>query len=134
MNSYIRYTLIPGIVALLIFYLTCIVNVDSIPVPKKIFQFDKVAHFGMFFFLSLVIYFDYYRLHNGKPKMYKWLFLGLIVPIIYGGVIEILQEKYFGRSGDVMDFVADALGSLTATAVLFFYIRRKRKREKKVSL
>ncbi len=134
MNSYIRYTLFPAIVALLIFYLTCIVNVESIPVPEKVFQYDKVAHFGMFFALSSIIYFDYYRLHNGKPSIIKWLFVGLIVPVIYGGVIEILQEKYFGRSGDVMDFVADALGSLAATALAFIYLIRKRKREKKVSL
>ena len=134
MNSYIRYTLIPGIVALLIFYLTCIVNVDSIPVPEKVFQYDKVAHFGMFFVLSAVIYFDYYRLHNGKPSKVRWIFLGLIVPVIYGGVIEIVQDRFFGRSGELMDFVADTLGSLTATALVFLYMRRKRKQEKNLSL
>ena len=134
MNSYIRYTLFPAIVVLLIFYVTCIVNVESIPVPDKVFEYDKIAHFGMFFVLSAVIYFDYYRLHNGKPRKLRLLFMGLILPVIYGGLIEIVQDHFFGRSGELMDFVADALGSLTATVLTFFYLMRKRKREKKVSL
>ena len=128
MSSYIRYTLIPAILALVIFYLTCIVNVDSIPGASSFLQFDKLAHFGMFFALSSAIYFDYYRLHLGNPNKFKWILYGLIIPVIYGGLIEIVQENFFGRSGEVMDFVADILGSLSATALAFIYINMKRKR------
>lgn len=127
MSSYVRYAIIPGIVALLIFYLTCIVNVESLPVPEKVFQYDKIAHFGMFFALSAVIYFDYYRLHKGKPNKVRWILLGLVVPVIYGGLIEIIQEQFFGRSGELMDFVADFLGSLTATFFAFVFVKMKRK-------
>ena len=128
MSSYVRYSLIPGIVALLIFYLTCIVNVDSIPVPEKVFQYDKIVHFGMFFVLSATIYYDYYKLHKQRPNKLRWVFFGLIVPVVYGGVIEIVQERFFSRSGDLMDFVADALGSLAATLLAFIYLNMKRKR------
>lgn len=127
MSSYIRYTLIPAIVALVIFYMTCIVNVDSIPGSESILQYDKIAHFGMFFVLSIAIYYDYYRLHHGKPNKFRWILYGLIVPVIYGGLIEVVQQNYFGRSGELMDFVADSLGSLSATAVAFIYLNMKRK-------
>lgn len=127
MSSYIRYTLIPAIVALVIFYLTCIVNVDSIPGSDSLLQYDKIAHFGMFFVLSSAIYYDYYRLHLGKPNKFKWIIYGLIVPVVYGGLIEIVQDNFFGRSGEVMDFVADALGSLAATALAFIFLKMKRK-------
>ena len=127
MSSYIRYTLIPAVVAIVIFYLTCIVNVESIPVSESLLHYDKIAHFGMFFVLSAAIYYDYYRLHHGKPNKLKWVLLGLIVPVIYGGLIEIVQQNYFGRSGDLMDFLADSLGSLTATAIAFLYLKRKGK-------
>ena len=127
MSSYILYTLIPAIVALVIFYLTCIVNVDSIPGSDSLLQYDKIAHFGMFFVLSSAIYYDYYRLHLGKPNKFKWIIYGLIVPVVYGGLIEIVQDNFFGRSGEVMDFVADALGSLAATALAFLFIKMKRK-------
>jgi VanZ family protein len=40
---------------------------------------------------------------------------GLIYPIVYGGVIELLQENFFPpRTGDWSDWVADALGSVAA--------------------
>ncbi|MGV8962637.1 MAG: VanZ family protein [Candidatus Saccharimonadaceae bacterium] len=126
MSSYFRYTIIPGIVALIIFYVTCIINVDSIPGSKRLLQYDKIAHFGMFFIFSAVIYYDYYRMHGGKPNLYKWVLFGLIVPVIYGGIIEIAQQQFFSRSGDLQDFIADIFGSLSATVVALFYLNLKR--------
>ena len=127
MRSYLRYTLIPAIVALLIFYLTCIINVDEIPASEQLFQYDKLAHFGMFFVLSAAIYYDYYRFHKKNPNKIRWVFFGLIVPVVYGGLIEIVQSNFFNRTGDLKDFAADSLGSLIATAVAFLYINIKRK-------
>lgn len=117
----------PGIIALAIFYLTCIVNVDSIPVPDRVLHYDKLAHFGMFFVLSGAIYFDYYHFHKGKPNKFMWVLLGLVIPVIYGGAIEIVQEQFFSRSGEWMDFVADALGSLSATVIALIYVYVKPK-------
>ena len=127
MRSSIRYIILPALVALVIFYVTCIVNVDSIPVPKKVLQYDKLAHFGMFFTLSAAIYIDYYWLHKRKPDKYRLLLFGLIIPILYGGLIAIVQEHFFARSGDWHDFYADALGSISATILLFIFIRMRRK-------
>ena len=131
MSSYIRYTIIPGIIALIIFYLTCLVNVDSIPGGESILQFDKIAHFGMFFVFSAVIYHDYYRMHQGRPNLYKWVLFGLVIPVIYGGLIEIAQENFFSRSGELLDFVADAFGSLSATVIALFYLNVKREQQQK---
>ncbi len=127
MRSSIRYIIMPGIIALAIFYLTCIVNVDSIPVPDRVLHYDKLAHFGMFFVLSGAIYFDYYHFHKGKPNKFMWVLLGLVIPVIYGGAIEIVQEQFFSRSGEWMDFVADALGSLSATVIALIYVYVKPK-------
>ena len=126
MRSSIRYIILPAIIAFTIFYFTCLVNVESIPSSVQFFQFDKVAHFGMFFVLSGAIYFDYYRLHKGAPNKFRWLLFGLIIPIIYGGVIEIVQEHFFLRSGEWLDFAADSLGSLCATGIAFIYLSRRK--------
>ena len=128
MRSSIRYIILPSIIALVIFYMTCLVNVESIPVPARFLHFDKLAHFGMFFVLSGVIYYDYYKLHKGEPNKFRWLLFGLIIPVIYGGVIEIVQEHFFSRSGEWLDFFADSMGSLSATALAFIYIKIRRKR------
>lgn len=125
MSSCFRYTIIPGIVALVIFYLTCIIDVDSIPGPKSLLQYDKIAHFGMFFIFSSVIYYDYYKMHRGKPNLYKWVLFGLVIPVFYGGIIELAQVHFFSRSGEWLDLVADSFGSLLATVVALFYLNLK---------
>ena len=122
MRSSIRYIIFPGLIALVIFYLTCIIDVDSIPVPEKVFQYDKLVHFAMFFALSAAVFVDYYLKHKGKPNGYRWLLFGLVIPVIYGGLIEVAQENFFARSGDLYDFIADAMGSMSATIVALFYV------------
>ena len=122
MRSSIRYIIFPGLIALVIFYLTCIVDVESIPVPEKVFQYDKLVHFAMFFALSAAVFIDYYLKHKGKPNGYRWLLFGLVIPVIYGGLIEVAQENFFARSGDLYDFIADAMGSMSATIIALFYV------------
>lgn len=122
MRSSIRYIIFPGLIALVIFYLTCIVDVESIPVPEKVFQYDKLVHFAMFFALSAAVFIDYYLKHKGKPNGYRWLLFGLVIPVIYGGLIEMAQENFFARSGDLYDFIADAMGSMSATIIALFYV------------
>ncbi len=133
MKQYIRYIIAPIIVGLLIFYGTCLITPDDVPDLPSILPipWDKLVHFGMFFLLSFVNFIDYYKLHDGKPVMKKWLFWGLFLPIIYGGAIELLQEYFFSRSGEWLDFVADALGSLSALAVIFFIRKKYWKKGKK---
>ncbi|NLZ95179.1 MAG: VanZ family protein [Bacteroidales bacterium] len=127
MRSSIRYIIFPGLIALVIFYLTCIVDVDSIPVPERMFQYDKLVHFAMFFALSAAVFIDYYLKHGGKPNGYKWLLFGLVIPVIYGGLIEVAQENFFSRSGDWYDFIANSMGSMTATITALFYVYIKPK-------
>ncbi len=128
MRSSIRYIIFPGLIALVIFYLTCIVDVESIPVPEKVFQYDKLVHFAMFFALSAAVFIDYYLKHKGKPNGYRWLLFGLVIPVIYGGLIEVAQENFFARSGDLYDFIADAMGSMSATIAALFYVYVKPKK------
>lgn len=122
MKRYIRYLLLPIFVVLLIFTGTCLISSNDIPSISTGLPWDKVAHFGMFFLLSLVNLVDYYKLCDGNPPLWRWLFWGFVIPMLYGGIIEILQEKYFGRSGEWLDFIADMLGSASATVfTLFMY-------------
>lgn len=131
MKKYYRYLLAPVVVGLLIFTATCLIQSDDIPNLPPIFPWDKAVHFGMFFVLSFVNFIDYFKLFDRRPDKRKWLFWGLILPVLYGGIIEILQEYFFSRSGDWIDFAADVLGSLTATAVVFYINNKYWKKGKK---
>ncbi len=133
MRTLLRYTIIPSLVGLVIFIATCILGPGSIPDMPHGIQWDKFAHFGMFFLLSAVSLYDYYKMCNGNPLVLRWVFWGgFILPVIYGGTIELMQKYIFtSRSAEWGgDWIADILGSLVAMAVAIILLRiRKRKRK-----
>ena len=56
---------------------------------------------------------EWYRCGNGIDgwRLWQWWLVVVVFPIIYGGFIEILQEKYFyPRTGDWADWLADCAG------------------------
>lgn len=111
----IRYIWPPLIVAVIIFYLCCLIPKDDIPKIKLEFFIptDKLVHFIMFFGLSGVASINYILARKGDIIILKLIVFAIIVPIIYGGIVELMQEEYFlGRGGDWYDFIADLLGSL----------------------
>lgn len=71
---------------------------------------DKVVHFIMYWGLSITYCFDYYRKMHTTPER-KAMRAAFIAWIILGGAIEILQANMaLGRSGDIIDFIADVAG------------------------
>lgn len=131
MKKSIRYLLLPIFVVLLIFTGTCLISTADIPSVSSGLPWDKVVHFGMFFVLSFVNLIDYYKLCDGRPPIWRWILWGFVLPVIYGGLIEILQENFFERSGDWLDFIADVLGSATATIFTLFMYKLFTDKEKK---
>ena len=128
MNSLLRYSILPLILGLLIFIVTCLITADHIPGMPEGLPWDKVAHFAMFFVFSAVIMYDYYKMHNNSPTHSRWIFWGLIVPIIYGGLIELVQKYLFAsRSAEWGDWIADIAGSLTATILALILLKIKRR-------
>lgn len=126
MKILLRYTLFPILISLLIFIGTCLIPSNSVPQMPEGISWDKIVHFGMFFLLSAVSLYDYYKLHNKKPIFIRWMFWGLLIPVIYGGVIELLQKYYFPtRSAELGDWIADILGSLVATVIAVIFLRRR---------
>ena len=78
---------------------------------------DKWIHGLMYAILGAVTCWDSMRI-----KMSGWR-LGLIaimLPIVYGGAIEVIQEQWFApRSGEWMDWGADCIGVIMgATAIM----------------
>ncbi len=135
MARYLRHIFLPLLISLLIFAATCLWGAQNIPKLPKSLPWDKLVHFGMFFVLSAISYIDYYRLHNGKPRKGRWIFWGFVVPVIYGGAIELMQKYFFtSRGAEWADWVADILGSLAATIIAIIYLQRKENSKKNISL
>ncbi len=111
-KTYILLTLSIGW-ALLIFYF-CSLSSDKIP-TFRIPHLDKVTHFGFFFvqsvFLSLLFNFQ------TRKSYFQIILLSTLLAFLYGGVIEILQSKFFDRSGDLYDLIADILGGFVGAMI-----------------
>lgn len=101
---------------------TTILVLSIIPVPEvkmaeNIPLIDKWVHFVMYGGLALVAYFELYRTNTKREKKKReatlmLLLYTLIVPSLYGGLLELVQAYLTTcRSGDWIDFIADAIGA-----------------------
>lgn len=122
--SLIRYSIVPILISLVILYLCCFIPIKDI--PDVSFNFfiptDKLVHFCMYLGLSGATAVNYIHGEKGIVDVRKLLIAAFLIPVLYGGLIEILQHYFFPpRSGDWFDFSADVLGSLAALPIAFQY-------------
>lgn len=135
MSTLLRYMFLPLLVGFIIFIGTCVIEPETVPDLPSSLPWDKIAHFGMFFLLSGVSLLDYYKLHAESPPVFRWIFWGFVIPVIYGGVIEMLQKYIFiSRSAETGDWIADILGSAMATLLAIILLQKRNKRRKNISL
>jgi VanZ family protein len=100
--------------ALVVMYLSLANSNEFESVPLlKIPNFDKVVHFGMYFFLMIVIACE----HRHSLKSRRSLFLAALIPVSYGILMEIFQLFTLTRSGDIIDGVADIMGVVFAVII-----------------
>ena len=92
--------------AILIFVL-CTMPPSGVP-KFNIPYFDKIAHFGIFFVQSVLLslLFNF----QTKKSYFQIILLSTLTAFSYGGLIEILQSRFFNRSGDLYDLIADIMG------------------------
>lgn len=96
----------------------CYLSLAPDPMPNDVhwlFNFegaDKVVHFIMYWGITMAFCFDYYRRTTHYYSERNSLIFAVITAILIGGILEILQQTIcIGRSGDILDFVADAVGA-----------------------
>ncbi len=130
-RSLIRYLAVPILISLIILYLCCFIPANDI--PEVSFDFfiplDKIVHFCMYLGLSGATAINYIHGEKGFINTRRLLVGAFLLPILYGGSIELLQHYFFPpRSGDWFDLLADLLGSLAALPIVFQYRNYLRKK------
>ncbi|MDR2776386.1 MAG: VanZ family protein [Tannerella sp.] len=95
---------------------------DNIP-QMKIPNLDKIFHFGVFFVQSILLSLLFnFRIKN---SYFRIIMLSTLLAFIYGGFIEIMQSKFFNRTGDLLDLIVDIaggfIGAMIYPAVLKLY-------------
>jgi len=94
---------------------------------SEVTNFDKFVHFSMYFFLSSLLWLEHFRAHRKeKAPLWHGLVGALLCPIVYSGVVELLQAyATTNRSGEWWDFAANSLGAVAAFFFCFFFVRKK---------
>ena len=128
----LQYYCPPAIVSIVIFCLCCLIPADDLSEIYWPFfvEKDKAVHFLMYFGLAGVASFHYIYDKKGHIIVLKLIIFAILVPVLYGGLIEILQSEYFpGRSGDWYDFLADILGAFASLPFSLLFRRYLLNRE-----
>ena len=102
-----------------VYYTLCLIIFSLIPVPDlgisrfQLFEIDKLAHFIMYFSLTILWSFASKNLYNSTFKL-------LLFAIFFGFVLEIFQHILpFGRYFDLGDLLANSLGVIFGIFILY---------------
>lgn len=80
---------------------------------------DKIFHFLAYALLTILWYAAFFLTLNYKKK--RAIVYAVILSVIFGIIIEVLQDTLTdSRALDVFDVLANTLGALLASVILFF--------------
>ena len=108
-------------------WILCFMTIPETPLSSVRF-IDKWTHSLIYLVLGLSISLEYLR--NTKQPSPKFIIVWVwLMPIIMGGLIEVLQSYCTNgnRSGEWLDFFADAIGSTIAMLIGILLVRYRAK-------
>ncbi len=78
---------------------------------------DKIVHFVFYGLMVAFIAWGYYKLNLLNLSK---LFFSAYWALLFGGLIELIQHFIvLGRSGELFDFIANSLGILFSSYIIF---------------
>lgn len=109
---------------LLAIWVLCFMPVPETPL-SEVRLMDKWVHILMYLALGLAISYEYCHTNHRQTNGEKLLVYAWLLPSLMGGLIEILQAYCTGgrRSGDWIDFLADAIGTTFAVLIGILWAR-----------
>ena len=122
-NSY------PGILCGIIILVLTGLPGSVFPRVKPIVGLDKVVHLLMYATFAFLCLWGYRKqfISNGLKYKKKAILLAVVISIAYGGLTEIMQEYLVPtRTGDWVDFAADAVGSIVGIGIFYLFFREKK--------
>ena len=103
-----------------------IVVLSIIPIPEHapLSDFpliDKWVHMVMYGGLAFVMWFDRVVRNKGNMSRVFWILM-FVYPTLLGGLMELVQAYWTTcRSGDWIDFEADAIGAALGLLISFLF-------------
>ena len=119
-----RPILITGFVLCTVVILGATLYPSDFSMPTTIWDYDKLGHAIMFLVWTIIFGLFLFVIKNQKPS----LVLIFIISATFGLLIEVLQFVLpAGRSAELLDFIADIIGSGVAIILLHQLFRLSNK-------
>ena len=98
-------------------WVVCLIPIGEMPI-RTINIGDKWEHALMYLILSAVIIYEYAKRHK-RMDWRKLIIASLVLPVVMGALVELAQAYLtFGhRSGEMLDWIADSIGSAIASII-----------------
>ncbi|MDP2209292.1 MAG: VanZ family protein [Bacteroidota bacterium] len=124
LKRFFRYHLPPFIWAFLIMIASSI-PADKLP-NVQIFGWDKIAHVCVFFIFGILILRSLYHRNKTINSKKQIAMLTVVFVVSFGIFDELFQSIIPGRTSDIYDLVADAVGGILAVSFFNFINRYAR--------
>ena len=117
----LRYPLSIAIILLvtfLSFFKPPSTDLDNVP------GIDKLVHTGMYFVMASFLWWEFYKgqKNTHAPIWHAWVG-AFLCPLLYGGIVELLQEYCIEhRGGEWLDFAANSAGVIIAAVVGYYFL------------
>lgn len=104
-------------------WVICLIPIPETPL-SDVRMIDKWTHIALYFIFSSVIGHEYFRA-NKKATPAQLVLPEWLLPVVMGGLVEIIQATCTNgvRSGEWLDFFADAIGSTLALVMGFAFVK-----------
>jgi VanZ family protein len=114
-------------IAIIILYLSFAPPSTFKKIPTfEIVNLDKIVHLMMYAALTFVLMHDFIRHNKNNIKFRSFVYLCVIFPIIFGGIIEIMQTAFFApRTGSWFDMMFNISGVFFGW--LLIYLSKKKR-------
>lgn len=111
-------------------WVLCLADVPQTPLDNVTLM-DKWVHIAMYAGTCATIWYEYVQRHKVMEKK-KLVLLAWMAPIMMSGLIELLQAYCTSgrRSGDWLDFAANAIGATLGAAIGIVLACRRARRNK----
>lgn len=101
-------------VGLIILYAS-LIREPHVHLPHVAFA-DKWSHMVAYAILGAALAWNLIK--DKRDKLWVWI-LGIAIPMLYGGLIEVLQGAFFyPRTAEWLDWLADIIGTIIGTALV----------------
>jgi len=113
----------PLVIYWLILFIATTIPVERLP---SIGFTDKINHFIAYFILAVMVNLTLIFQRKSRLLFEKASIATIIICLFYGAVDELHQILVPGRFAETLDWVADALGTISGVLIVIFLINKLR--------